>query len=204
MKTNRLEALSDGVFAIAVTLLVLEVPIPELSAVDLADGRLLEHLIEIWPKILSYVISFLIIGIFWVGHHIMFSYIRKVDRKLLYLNILLLMVISFIPFPAALVGSYGRDQAAVILYGGTLMMAGILFGAIWAYASRNNKLVDKDLSPRIKRKGALVILIAPLVYILAILISFINPTYSLIIYILVPVIYVIPGPVDELIEGVRD
>ncbi len=200
-RTERIEAFSDGVFAIAITLLILSVAVPELSTQEILKGQLIPHLISLWPKFLSYIISFSVIGIFWVGHHIMFGYIKRSDRVLMWLNIILLMIISFIPFPAALMGEYGKEQISIIIYGGTLVLAGLAFKLLWMYASYNHRLIDKNLDPSIIAIGSKAILVAPLVYGIAIGVSFINPLISILIYILVPLLYILPSPIDILVEN---
>src|SRR5712692_6409261 len=95
LSTNRIEAFSDGVFAVAITLLVLNLQIPQLAA-SVVSRELVPKLIELWPKLLIYVLSFVIVGIYWVGHHNTFHYIKRSDRTLLWLNLLLLIGIVFI------------------------------------------------------------------------------------------------------------
>src|SRR4029079_1924071 len=106
-------------------------------------------MIDQWPKFLSYAISFGIVGLYWVGHHLMFHYIKHTDRMFLFLNNLYLMVIAFMPFPAAILGQYGATQTAITIYAGTLIVAGSLYGNLWRYASRGHRLVDPNLSPSI-------------------------------------------------------
>src|SRR6266850_2199124 len=122
MRTTRLEAFSDGVFAIAATLLVLELRVPAESA-DL--GAALTHL---WPAYAAYLVSFLTIGIIWVNHHTLLEHCRRVDRRFLYLNLLLLIAVGIVPFPTALVGQYILAEhgatAALVVYGlGGLLIA---------------------------------------------------------------------------------
>jgi len=200
LSTARMEAFSDSIFAFAITLLVLNITIPELTRTQALDGHLLTSLIQEWPKFLSYVMSFAIIGIFWVGHTIMFHYIKRSDRTLLWLNALLLMFIGFMPFPTNLLGKYAPEMTSVILYGATLMLAGIFFTSIWYYATKDRLLVDKSLSDIIVKKGMMVVITAPITYALAILLALINPLISLAIYVIVPILYVLPGPIDDLIE----
>lgn len=141
---NRLVAFSDGVFAIAVTLLVLEIQPPD------DFGHLLRGLGALWPSYLGYALSFLLIGQVWVNHHVMFDRIRHVDRAVLFLNTLLLMVIAFLPFSTSLLAAALRNEAglrtAVVFYGTTLWTAAALFNVIWAYLRRAN-LLDPRLGP---------------------------------------------------------
>src|SRR5579871_4149432 len=129
MSKNRLEAFSDGVFAIVITLLILDVRFP-------ADKPLtLETLRGMAPHVLAFVLSFIIVGVYWVSHHNMLHFIKQVDRQLLWLNLVLLLVIVFIPFPAALLGQHLDSKLAVALYGGNLMLVNAAGTAMWLYAT---------------------------------------------------------------------
>ncbi|CCH19625.1 TMEM175 family protein [Micromonospora lupini] len=141
---GRLVAFSDGVFAIAVTLLVLEIQPPK------DFGRLLPGLGALWPSYLGYALSFLLVGQVWVNHHVMFDRVRHVDRPVLFLNTLLLMVIAFLPFSTSLLADALRAEqglrTAVVVYGSTLWAAAALFNVIWAHL-RRAKLLDPSLGP---------------------------------------------------------
>jgi uncharacterized membrane protein len=135
--TDRLEAFSDGVFAIAATLLVLEFKVH--SGHDL--GRQLLHL---WPSYLAYVTSFVTIGIIWMNHHHTCSLIGRVDRTFLFLNILLLMTVAFLPFPTSLVARHLRGEgaeAAALAYGATFVLMSVLYNIWWRYASGGRRLI---------------------------------------------------------------
>src|ERR1700737_1299223 len=107
LSRNRIEALTDGVFAVAMTLLVLDIKVPELPQ-PMATDELLRQLLALWPKFLSYVISFVILGVYWVGHHVQLSFIRRADRPLLWINILFLLWVALVPFSTALLGEYAK------------------------------------------------------------------------------------------------
>ena len=144
MATGRVEAFSDGVFAIAITLLILTIGIP-------SGHRPLGHeLLRLWPSYAAYAVSFLTIGIMWVNHHTLFRHFERVDRPLLLLNILLLMLIAFVPFPtrvaADFVRSGGDRRAAAFLYGSTMTITAVLFIALWLYGSR--RLLAPESDPR--------------------------------------------------------
>jgi len=196
LSTNRIEAFSDGVFAIAITLLILEVRVPMV-----AEGESLSHtLVAIWPKLVAYAVSFAVIGIFWIGHHIMFHYIKRSDRMLLWLNTMLLMTISAIPFAAALIGEYLHEPIAAAIYGIFLSVDGFLFYAVWAYASHKRRLTSPTLSTELISLAKKIILFAPVVYALAAGVAFINPLISDVLYLLVPIAYLIPSPIDRLVS----
>src|SRR3989475_8757474 len=139
--TARLEAFSDGVFAIAITLLVLEIHVPAPDATQ--HGRtLLTALRQLWPSYLGYALSFVTIGIMWANHHSIFRYVRRADRYFLLINVLFLMWISFLPFPTALLAAYlpepeGRTLA-VAGYSATLVMIAVAYNAVWWYRSEEH------------------------------------------------------------------
>jgi uncharacterized membrane protein len=193
--TSRVEAFSDGVFAVAITLLVLNIQIPQVPEA-VASGEFLHKLVDVWPKLLIYILSFVIVGIYWVGHHNTFHYIKRSDRTLLWLNILLLMCIVFIPFPTGLVGQYPQQQTSVVIYGGTLVITGLALQLLWWYATSRYRLVDREIDPQLVRRATRRNLTAPLIYVCAIGISFLSVQASLIFFILVPVYYIFPSRID--------
>jgi len=145
-ETGRVEAFSDGVFAIAITLLVLDIDVPSPGLHDLWRG-----IAEQWPSYLAYVTSFLAIGAVWLQHHGLFSCLRLVDAAVMRLNLALLMAVAFLPFPTrlmaeALTHSRADERAAVVLYGATLVAIGLLLGALWRRAAGRRALVHEDLA----------------------------------------------------------
>jgi uncharacterized membrane protein len=145
VETGRVEAFSDGVFAIAITLLILAVGIEQ----SLSGGSLRDQLLHLWPAYIAYAVSFLTVGIMWVNHHQVFRHFERVDRPLLLLNILLLMCISFTPFPTRVVADHatnGADRrAAALLYGATMTITAICFFAVWYYGARRLLRADTDM-----------------------------------------------------------
>jgi uncharacterized membrane protein len=195
LSRNRVEALTDGVFAVAMTLLVLDIKVPELqSPFDISQlpGRLL----ALWPKFLSYTISFVILGVYWVGHHIQLSYIRRVDRPLLWINLLFLLWVGLVPFSTALLSEYPMAQIATTVYGLNLIAIGVTLAVHWWYATVEARHVDADIDPGLVRAALLRTLMAPSVYVVAIAVSFVRPELSLFLYALVPILYILPGRID--------
>lgn len=141
--TTRLETFSDGVFAIAATLLVLE------FSVSATSGPRLGHaLLHLWPSYLAYVTSFLTIGIIWINHHYCVQTIARADRTLLFLNLLLLLTVGFLPFPTKLVAQYLQqpgEQAAAYAYAATFVVMSIVYNSWWRYASRGRRLIRNDV-----------------------------------------------------------
>jgi uncharacterized membrane protein len=125
----RLEFLTDGIFAIVMTLLVLEITVPQISshAPDVVQADLLKKLLDLWPKIFSYVISFMILAIYWRAHHRQFHYIKQADGVLVWTNIMFLMAVSFLPFSTALLGEYIDQQISVLIYGGNSIVIAFCF-----------------------------------------------------------------------------
>src|SRR3954454_3915300 len=146
MSKDRVEALSDGVIAIAITLLILEIDVPEGAGEDLPH-----QLAEQWPSYLSYVVSFAVIGIIWMNHHAVIDHLRRVDRPLMGLNLFLLLWVGLIPWPTHLLAEYMREggdaeRVAALIYAGTMTMMGVAFGLLWTYASRGRRLIGPGLS----------------------------------------------------------
>ena len=160
MDTNRLEAFSDGVFAIAITLLVLEIKVPPPSTALGAE------LLNLWPSYLAYVVSFLVIGAIWINHHAMFKHIVRVDGMLLLLNVLHLMLIAFLPFPTAVFAEAfhrGTDEpVAAAFYGGILTVIGIFVNVMWRYATHEYRLIDTHLTAKKVRKIRRLFLVGPI------------------------------------------
>ena len=127
--TNRLEAFSDGVFAIVITLLVLELRVPE----GHGSAELIRGLKNLLPKFISFIVSFLYITIYWINHHQLFHLIKKSNRGLFWLNSLFLMCLTFIPFPTALIGSHPNEVVSVVFYGLAMMATAISFVLMKAY-----------------------------------------------------------------------
>jgi uncharacterized membrane protein len=133
--------LSDGIFAIAITLLVLDIHVPDIPE-NLVTSELPAALLALWPKYLGYFLSFVGISTFWMIHHSIFRPIRAYDRVLLYLNFLFLMVVAFVPFPTSLLGEYGTHQLPVAIYAATLAIGRLLLTAVHWYSTRDDQLLS--------------------------------------------------------------
>jgi TMEM175 potassium channel family protein len=146
-ETARLETFSDGVFAIAITLLVLEIKVPPTG--EHGGGNLVAALRALWPSYLGYAISFATLGIMWVNHHAMFRYIRKTNRTFLLINVFFLMAISFVPFPTAVLAEHLPDpaqrQAAAVFYGAAFVLTAAGYNAVWFYGVSGGRLLGADV-----------------------------------------------------------
>lgn len=190
MPTNRLEAFSDGVFAIAATLLVLELRVP-IDSPDLARA-----LLQLWPAYTVYLVSFLTMGIIWVNHHTLLAHCHRADRRFLYLNLLLLASVAIVPFPTALVGQYilsaDGATAALVVYGlgGTLIA--VAFSGVFFYATHDHRLVgDLATARRIRQEGRFFP-IGLAAYTFGIALAFVAPVASLAVYALTAAFYALP------------
>jgi uncharacterized membrane protein len=190
MEKARLEAFSDGVFAVAITLLALD-----LAVAGPGHGSLAHQLGDRWPSYAAYVVSFFIIGITWVNHHALFKSLAVVDRLLLFLNLTLLMFIVAIPFGTATMAAYFRTDGAdahlaAALYAAILEGMALSFGAIFAWSIRVDERRHEPL-PTGSARGALVRFVAgALVYVVAIALAFVSPAATLVLIALVAVYYV--------------
>jgi uncharacterized membrane protein len=146
MTPSRLEAFADGVFAIAATLLIIDVGVG-----DHLDGPLSEALLHLWPQYFGYAISFLTIGIMWVNHHRIIRLLERIDEPFLFLNLGLLACIAFVPFPTRILAEFVRTDdgnAAAVLYGITMTTTAVFFFAVWIYASHGGRLLHPNADPR--------------------------------------------------------
>jgi uncharacterized membrane protein len=168
---DRIVNLSDGIFAIAITLLVLDIKVPNIPE-DLVTSELPAAMISLWPNYLGYFLSFVSIAVFWTIHHSIFRPIRAYDRNLLYLNFLFLMLVAFVPFPTALLGEYGNHQLPVAIYAATLAVGRLLLTAIHWYSTRNERLLDEPQDPATMRFFLIRGLTIPAIFLLSIAISF--------------------------------
>jgi uncharacterized membrane protein len=188
----RVAALVDGVFAIVMTLLVLGIDPPRVPRDEL-DETLVREVVRLWPRIAAFAVSFIVLGIYWMGHHTQFRYLRHVDLGLLWVNILFLMGVCLVPFTTHLVGHYGSEGIGLWLYGGNFILISLLLLAHWRYAAWRGLLreaADGDLVPLATRQ----ILVGPALYLAAIAVSFVDPRLSLLVILAVPILHVLPGP----------
>jgi uncharacterized membrane protein len=188
LKLDRLLALADGTLAIVITLLVLlmEPPPPHLSR-----GDVMKDVLEMGHYFAAYVLSFMLVGIYWLGHHGMFHHIRRGDLTLVWLNLVFLMCVAFVPFPTALLVEYPQDRMAAVLYGLAQLLCSSSLGAIWFYAVHRRRLVSKDLGRDVVFRTSLKLWVGPIVYLLSILAAFQHRGLSLLLYALVPLGYII-------------
>lgn len=187
--TARLEALTDAVFAIAMTLLVLELKLPEAGGGDVLN--LGNHLIRLLPNLASFIISFVVLGWYWHAHHTLFQHLKHGSHKLLWLNIFYLLVISLVPFSAALLGRFHAEQIAVVVYSVNMLLAIFIHLLMWRHATRHKQLVEAWVDGRLVHFGSAVSSYAALGYLIAITVSFISNPGALVVLALIPVPFVL-------------
>jgi uncharacterized membrane protein len=182
---SRVLALTDGVFAIIITLLVLEVHVPELK-----PGESLNHALQaVRPSLNAFVITFVLAGMYWVGHRDLFALIRRTDRGLVWLNILYLLPLSLLPFSASLLGRYNQEPRALRIYGLVLILIAAMRTVTWLYATARPQLLWLRLDHRQRRAGLALGALPGLVYLLAILLADVAPVMTLAIYAGLPLLY---------------
>jgi uncharacterized membrane protein len=193
-ETNRLETFADGVFAIAITLLVLEIRIPDRGE-DLGTALLAQ-----WPSFAAYVTSFMTIGVMWVSHHQMFTIIGRTTPTFLFLNVLFLLPVAFVPYPTALVAAHILDEnartTAVLVYGGVSVVIAVMFNVLWAYAFRNGLVVSGRGADR-AQAVARGFIVGPLIYLAATLLAFVNPFFSMGVFAALAVYWMLPGKIPS-------
>ena len=193
--TARMETFSDGVFAIAATLLVLEIGIG-----TAAEQNLGRALVDLWPSYLAYATSFMVIGIIWVNHHDCVACMDHVDRTMLFINTVFLMVVSFIPFPTKLVADHLQkdgEHAAVYAYAITMLGMAILYNAWWGYARHNRRLIGPAVPQ--SRVDAISRAFNPGIplYLLVLVLAFFSPLASVVLTLLLAVFYIPAGALFE-------
>ena len=202
MTTSRLETFADGVFAIAATLLILNVDAQVSDVPDLGA-----RLLHIWPSYLAYAVSFVTIGIMWVNHHTVMSQIDRVDRRFLLATVGLLMCIAFVPFPTRLVAEHIRAEGArdaALAYGFTMVATAIMFSVTWFYASRGRRLLRPDADPAIVSGISRSYLPGPWIYLAATLIAFVTPTTSVTLFMAIALFYVIESALFGRAQSAAD
>jgi uncharacterized membrane protein len=195
----RTEAFSDGVFAIVITLLILEIKVPDPHSIpaDQVARELPHRLWELKAMFIAYVLSFFIVGTFWVAHHNIFKLIRSTDRMLMWLNLALLMCVAFIPFPTALIGEYPNQPIAIVVYGLTVTASSVALLLVWNYATKDHKHVSPEMPPALIKRVRGQMLLAPPVYLAASALAYVNIWLSFLVFAALQIHYMRPGQIDR-------
>jgi uncharacterized membrane protein len=176
---ERLTLFSDAIFAFAITLLAIDIRAVQLPP-DLIASQLNNQIYALLPKFVSFILSFYIVGSYWISYHRTIYLIKRYDRGLISLNLLFLMFIVLLPFPNDLIGKYPANEVAVIIYAILLAATGISMWLLWIHASKGYRLVDETLHPKFVRYLSLRLLISPIIFLITIPIAFVSPLFSMV------------------------
>jgi uncharacterized membrane protein len=199
---ERVVAFSDGIFAVAITLLVLSIAVPDLGGQE-TDANLQARLADTIPSIVGFVVSFVIVGVFWLSHHRLFQVVREYDRPTLYANLLFLMTICFLPFPTGVVAHYGQLATAVMFYAASMAFAGFTLALLWWVAAI--RPAHRKALRRVGRLFALRALALAAVFLISVPITLIDVNAGRFAWLAIPLLLVIIGRIysDEVREDLR-
>jgi uncharacterized membrane protein len=191
-RVERLTLFSDAIFAFAMTLLAVDIRVPEIAQ-NLVNSQLNIELANLAPKLIGYVLSFFISASYWIFYHRIFTNIKRYDRTLISLNIFFLFFIVLIPFPSDLIGRYLSQEISIVIYATVMAAIGFVLSLIWSYASSHHRLIDLDLNNATIRRLRMRTYASPILFLVSI-------PASLIIGIFTPVLWVIAWPLGSLID----
>lgn len=193
---NRIEALSDGIFAIAMTLLVLELKVPELPKTA-SNVQVWPELMKLWPVFISYAASFASLGVYWVAHHNLYHHIRRANRVLLCLNVLFFMFVSFVPFSTSVVNAFPQTQVAPEFFGANITLIGWVLWLQWRYASSQPEMLMPHVTREYRDLVRSRFFWIPVVLTFTVLVCYWSVELSLAVYVLLLPFYLIPGSVER-------
>jgi uncharacterized membrane protein len=191
-ETGRIEAFSDAIFAFAITLLILDIKVPH--GADSNTG-LWSALVEQWPTFAAYLTSFATIGIMWMNHHYLFTVIRRVDHSLILLNGLLLLTVTFTPFPTAMVAEYFNhpgEHLAAAVFSGLFVMIAILFNVLWHHASKDNLLIGDGIPDSLVKEITRAYRFGPIFYLVAFAFAWVSAPVSIGICFALAIYFALP------------
>jgi len=191
LPTNRIEGLSDGVFGIAMTLLIFKLDVPDGIISETGKIMLRDKLYNMIPQFENYFISFILLGFYWTRHQLQFKYIKQADRNLLWINIFFLAMVGLVPFTTALIMKYTGLEMPVLLYSLNLLVIGLALAVHWAYACEDFRLIDKSLSKEYIRGSSILLFSVPVAFGICAAVSLVSPRISLTLMYIIPFIYLI-------------
>jgi uncharacterized membrane protein len=199
LSKNRIEALADGIFAVAMTLLVLDIKSPVNLAIETTAG-LVAYLATLEHSFAMYAISFVVLAIFWIGHHILFHYVRHVDRRLLWINMAFLLLVTFVPFSTDLLGDHGHLMLPVVVYGINLIALGALLAVQLHYLAAHPPLAAPDLTPTVSAHMQREVWLYALIPLASMAMSFYSPRVGMYLYLLIAIPTFAPSRLDRLLH----
>jgi uncharacterized membrane protein len=195
MSSGRLEALGDGIFSVAMTILVIELALPAVKEDSWAS--FVHAIRETWTSFLCYVISFIVLGIMWFGHRMIFEYISRTNRYFIFLGVLFYMVVCLVPFSTRFLAHDTLKWYAILVYGANLSLCNLTLYGQWLYGINRSTLIGIELPGEVRKEAKKLFLLSPVVYSVAIAFSFFYPVISILIFIITPVLYLIPNKLDK-------
>ena len=180
IRLERINGFSDAIFAVAITLLILTIDVPVVSN----TSGLGSELSALWPKFLGFLISFFIIGAFWVSHHLIFNYLERLTPGLLWLNLIFLLFIVTLPFSTDLMSEYNNSSTALIFYNANLALVSLTLCILWVYMSHDNRLIDADFNPATRRHILLIYFNMTIIFLIAVAVAAVNASTSQYVYLL--------------------
>jgi uncharacterized membrane protein len=195
LRSIRLEALGDGIFAVAMTILAIELKWPELK--DTSMQGFANAFRGLWPGLLCYLISFVVLGIMWFGHRMIFEYIGRTNRYFIFLGILFYMMVCLVPVSTRFLAENSLQWGTIFVYGLNLSLCNLSLYSQWEYGIKHKVLLERELPVQVIKEARFLFLVSPVVYAAAIIISIWLPFISLCIFIITPLIYLIPNKLDR-------
>ena len=192
--TGRIEAFSDAIIAIIMTLMILEIRLPKIENTA-TSSEIWHQLVSVLPNLFAYILSFAVLGSFWVNHHQFLNAVARSDRKLLWYNLHFLFWLSIIPLPTAFLAEHFQKPEASVIYGISMFMGGGSFGLMNAYAEKNELFIEK-LSSKVRNRIIKINILSSSLYIISIFISYVSVYISIAIFAFVPTLYFIPQNVE--------
>lgn len=185
---SRLEGLSDGIFAFSMTLLVIGINLPDKAAIVQSPAYAARTLFAIYPDFFHYVLAFLILGAFWLSHHVALHPVKSLDRAFVWLNLATLLFVALLPFSTSFAGDFPNVPLGAIVFEANLLVIGMGMVAQWRYATAGSRLVEQDLDPHFTRHVGHMTLIVPALSAAGILIALTGNLYSQSVYMLTPLV----------------
>ncbi len=195
MLSGRLEALGDGIFSVAMTVLVIELKLPVVEGNSLRG--LLHGLYETRQELFCYFISFIVLGIMWFGHRMVFEYISRTNRYFIFLGVLFYMVVCLVPFSTRFLAVNTFDWYAILMYGLNLSFCNLTLYAQWQYGIHRPTLHSRIIPTAVKKEAKILFLVSPVMYSIALAVSFFIPLLSIGIFFITPILYLLPNKLDR-------
>jgi uncharacterized membrane protein len=195
LRSIRLEALGDGIFSVAMTILAIELKWPHLE--NTSYRAFINAFHEILPGLLCYIISFIVLGIMWFGHRMIFEYIGKTNRHFIYLGILFYMMVCLVPLSTRFLAENTLQWGTILVYGLNLSLCNLALFTQWSYGIHRGGFLERELPDEVKKEAKFLFLISPVVYAVAIIISLWFPIVSIFIFVATPLLYLLPNKLDK-------